>query len=83
VLSLCIILLQRNILFCLEQKHFSRLEFQNGARWTGKYIFNRFVAGKTLYQNVKSIAGHVMTIHEDGKTLSKKWWDLKRNSKPT
>jgi asparagine synthase (glutamine-hydrolysing) len=71
----------RNILFCLEQKHFSRLVplkmAQDGLE---EYIFNRFVAGETLYQNVKKYCGHVMTIHEDG---NEKWWDLKRNSKPT
>ncbi|MFV8355400.1 asparagine synthase (glutamine-hydrolyzing), partial [Flavobacterium sp. XS1P32] len=44
-----------------------------------EYIFNRFVAGEnTLYQNVKKVLpGHVMTIHEDGKTTAEKWWDLK------
>lgn len=44
-----------------------------------EYIFNRFVAGEnTLYQNVKKVLpGHVMTIHEDGKTTVEKWWDLK------
>ncbi|MFV8353533.1 asparagine synthase (glutamine-hydrolyzing) [Flavobacterium sp. XS2P14] len=45
-----------------------------------EYIFNRFVAGEnTLYENVKKVLpGHVMTIHEDGKTTVEKWWDLKR-----
>ncbi len=44
-----------------------------------EYIFNRFVAGEnTLYENVKKVLpGHVMTIHEDGKTTIEKWWDLK------
>nr|WP_309756902.1 asparagine synthase (glutamine-hydrolyzing) [Flavobacterium sp.] len=44
-----------------------------------EYIFNRFVAGEnTLYQNLKKVLpGHVMTIHEDGKTTVEKWWDLK------
>ncbi|TRX13560.1 asparagine synthase (glutamine-hydrolyzing) [Flavobacterium gawalongense] len=45
-----------------------------------EYIFNRFVAGEnTLYQNVKKILpGHIMTIHEDGKTTTEKWWNLKK-----
>ena len=45
-----------------------------------EYIFNRFVAGEnTLYENVKKVLpGHVMTIHESGKTTVKKWWDLKK-----
>ncbi|MFV8370234.1 asparagine synthase (glutamine-hydrolyzing) [Flavobacterium sp. LB2R40] len=45
-----------------------------------EYIFNRFVAGEnTLYQNIKKVLpGHIMTIHEDGKVTTEKWWDLKR-----
>ncbi|WP_035667813.1 asparagine synthase (glutamine-hydrolyzing) [Flavobacterium sp. 83] len=45
-----------------------------------EYIFNRFVAGEnTLYQNVKKILpGHIMTIHEGGKTTTEKWWNLKK-----
>ncbi len=45
-----------------------------------EYIFNRFVAGEnTLYENVKKVLpGHIMTIHESGKTTVKKWWDLKK-----
>jgi asparagine synthase (glutamine-hydrolysing) len=45
-----------------------------------EYIFNRFVAGEnTLYQNVKKVLpGHSMTIHEGGKTTTKKWWNLKK-----
>ncbi|MFV8326102.1 asparagine synthase (glutamine-hydrolyzing) [Flavobacterium sp. ZS1P14] len=45
-----------------------------------EYIFNRFVAGEnTLYQNVKKVLpGHSMTIGEDGKVTTKKWWDLKK-----
>nr|WP_314897133.1 asparagine synthase (glutamine-hydrolyzing) [uncultured Flavobacterium sp.] len=45
-----------------------------------EYIFNRFVAGEnTLYQNVKKILpGHIMTIHEDGKTTTYNWWNLKK-----
>ena len=44
-----------------------------------EYIFNRFVAGEnTLYQNVKKVLpGHIMTIHEGGKTITEKWWNLK------
>ena len=44
-----------------------------------EYIFNRFVAGEnTLYENIKKVLpGHIMTIHESGKTTSEKWWDLK------
>lgn len=44
-----------------------------------EYIFNRFVAGEnTLYENVKKVLpGHIMTIHESGKTITEKWWDLK------
>ncbi|MDP3679804.1 MAG: asparagine synthase (glutamine-hydrolyzing) [Flavobacterium sp.] len=44
-----------------------------------EYIFNRFVAGEnTLYQNVKKVLpGHIMTIHEDGKTTNNNWWSLK------
>jgi asparagine synthase (glutamine-hydrolysing) len=45
-----------------------------------EYVFNRFVAGEnTLYQNVnKVLPGHSMIIHEDGKILTEKWWDLKK-----
>ena len=45
-----------------------------------EYIFNRFVAGEnTLYQNIKKLLpGHIMTIHEGGKTTTQKWWDLKK-----
>lgn len=45
-----------------------------------EYIFNRFVAGEnSLYQNVKKVLpGHIMTIHESGKVVSQKWWDLKK-----
>jgi asparagine synthase (glutamine-hydrolysing) len=44
-----------------------------------EYIFNRFVAGEnTLYENVKKVLpGHILTLHESGKTTNKKWWDLK------
>ncbi len=44
-----------------------------------EYIFNRFVAGEnTLYENIKKVLpGHIMTIHESGKTTTEKWWDLK------
>lgn len=43
-----------------------------------EYIFNRFVAGEnTLYQNVKKVLpGHIITVHESGKTITEKWWDL-------
>ena len=45
-----------------------------------EYIFNRFVAGEnTLYENVKKVLpGHIMTIHEGGKTTLEKWWNLKK-----
>lgn len=44
-----------------------------------EYIFNRFVAGEnTLYKNVKKVLpGHILTLHESGKTTNEKWWDLK------
>lgn len=44
-----------------------------------EYIFNRFVAGEnTLYQNVKKVLpGHIMTIFENEKITTEKWWDLK------
>jgi asparagine synthase (glutamine-hydrolysing) len=44
-----------------------------------EYIFNRFVAGEnTLYKNIKKVLpGHILTLHEGGKTTSEKWWDLK------
>ncbi|RKS13451.1 asparagine synthase (glutamine-hydrolyzing) [Flavobacterium sp. 120] len=44
-----------------------------------EYIFNRFVAGEnTLYQNVKKVLpGHIMIIHEGGKTTNNTWWNLK------
>lgn len=45
-----------------------------------EYIFNRFVAGEnTLYQNVKKVLpGHIMTIHEGGRTTTYNWWNLKK-----
>jgi asparagine synthase (glutamine-hydrolysing) len=45
-----------------------------------EYIFNRFVAGEnTLYQNIKKVLpGHIMTIHEGGRTTNYKWWNLKK-----
>jgi asparagine synthase (glutamine-hydrolysing) len=44
-----------------------------------EYLFNRFVAGEnTLYENIKKVLpGHILTLHESGKTTSEKWWDLK------
>lgn len=44
-----------------------------------EYIFNRFVTGEnTLYENVKKILpGYAMTIQENGKVSTEKWWDLK------
>ena len=44
-----------------------------------EYIFNRFVAGEnTLYENVKKVLpGHILTLHESGKTTCEKWWNLK------
>lgn len=44
-----------------------------------EYIFNRFVAGEnTLYENVKKVLpGHILTIHQSGKIINEKWWDLK------
>ena len=44
-----------------------------------EYIFNRFVAGEnTLYENVKKVLpGHILTLHESGKIVNEKWWDLK------
>ena len=45
-----------------------------------EYIFNRFVAGEnTLYQNIKKVLpGHIMTVHEGGKTTTANWWNLKQ-----
>jgi asparagine synthase (glutamine-hydrolysing) len=44
-----------------------------------EYIFNRFVAGEnTLYENIsKVLPGHSMTLHQNGKIETEKWWDLK------
>lgn len=44
-----------------------------------EYIFNRFVAGEdTLYENInKVLPGHSMTLFENGKIETLKWWDLK------
>ena len=44
-----------------------------------EFIFNRFVTGeKTMYENVyKLLPGHFMTIEENGKITTTKWWDLK------
>jgi asparagine synthase (glutamine-hydrolysing) len=44
-----------------------------------EYIFNRFVAGEnTLYESVKKLLpGHAMTVHESGRIVTEKWWDLK------
>lgn len=44
-----------------------------------EYIFNRFVAGEnTLYENVKKVLpGHILILHESGKTTSYNWWNLK------
>lgn len=49
---------------------------QNGLE---EYIFNRFVAGEnTLYENIKKVLpGHIITLHQDGKVVTEKWWDLK------
>jgi len=45
-----------------------------------EYIFNRFVAGEnTLYKNIKKVLpGHIMTVHEGGKTTTSNWWNLKK-----
>ena len=44
-----------------------------------EYIFNRFVAGEnTLYENIKKVLpGYILTLHESGKMVNEKWWDLK------
>jgi asparagine synthase (glutamine-hydrolysing) len=44
-----------------------------------EYIFNRFVAGEILlYENIsKVLPGHSMTLHQNGKIETEKWWDLK------
>jgi asparagine synthase (glutamine-hydrolysing) len=44
-----------------------------------EYIFNRFVAGEnTLYQNInKVLPGHSMTVYQNGRIETEKWWDLK------
>jgi asparagine synthase (glutamine-hydrolysing) len=44
----------------------------------GEYVFNRFVAGEnTLYENVKKVLpGESISIHENGKISTLKWWDL-------
>ena len=44
-----------------------------------EYIFNRFVAGdNTLYENIKKVLpGHITTLHQGGKVVTEKWWDLK------
>ena len=49
---------------------------QNGLE---EYIFNRFVAGEnTLYENIKKVLpGHIITLHQGGKVVTEKWWDLK------
>lgn len=49
---------------------------QNGLE---EYVFNRFVAGElTLYENVKKLLpGHFLTISENGKITTEKWWNLK------
>ena len=48
---------------------------QNGLE---EYIFNRFVAGEnTLYENIKKVLpGHIITLHQGGKVVTEKWWDL-------
>jgi asparagine synthase (glutamine-hydrolysing) len=48
-----------------------------------EYIFNRFVAGEnTLYENIsKVLPGHSMTLHQNGKIETEKWWDLKMKFK--
>lgn len=45
-----------------------------------EYIFNRFVAGEdTLFQNIKKVLpGHAMTLHQDGRLETNKWWHLKQ-----
>lgn len=41
----------------------------------GEYVFNRFVAGEnTLYEKV--LPGESISIHENGKISTLKWWDL-------
>jgi len=49
---------------------------QNGLE---EYIVNRFVAGEnTLYENIKKVLpGHIITLHQGGKVVTEKWWDLK------
>ena len=44
-----------------------------------EYFFNRFVAGeRTLFAHIKKILpGHYMTIDEDGKSKTTRWWNLK------
>lgn len=44
-----------------------------------EFVFNRFVAGEnTMYEKVKKVLpGHSLTLHENGKISTEKWWDLK------
>lgn len=44
-----------------------------------EYIYNRFVAGEeTFFSHVKKLLpGHHMVIDEEGKTKTRRWWNLK------
>jgi len=67
--------------FASEQKALftAGVPLKNSQDGLEEYIFNRFVAGEnTLYENVKKVLpGHILSLHENGKTSFEKWWDLK------
>lgn len=72
---------QESFYFASEQKALftAGVPLQISHEGLQEYIFNRFVAGEnTMFRQVhKVLPGHVMTIDQNGKTTTSKWWHLK------
>lgn len=72
---------QNTLFFASEQKAIfaAGVPLEISESGMEEYIFNRFVAGeKTLYTKVKKLLpGHYMTVEENGKSNTVRWWNLK------
>ena len=72
---------QNTLFFASEQKALfaAGVPLEVSENGMEEYIFNRFVAGsETLFNNVKKLLpGHHMTIDENGKSTTTRWWNLK------
>ncbi|WNM18850.1 asparagine synthase (glutamine-hydrolyzing) [Flavobacterium capsici] len=72
---------QNTLFFASEQKALftAGVPLQVSENGLEEYFYNRFVAGEnTLYENIKKLLpGHHITIDENGKKETVRWWNLK------